>query len=103
VPSQLVHWYIAQMQPPMTDKLGEFLALSGSLRDRDREEVVTQSAQHLLKVHETFLEAVTSSSCSGARAVIRHACQQNRCVLCTQRIVRKKYFELKQTSVCCAC
>ena len=87
VPSQLVHSYIAQMQPPMTDKLGEFFPLSGSLKDRDREEVVTQSAQQLLKVNKMLLEAITSSSCSDARAAIRHVCQQHRCVLCTLRII----------------
>ncbi len=69
----------------MADKLDQFLVLSRSLRDQ--EEVVTQSAQQLLKVSEILLEAVANNSCSDARAVIRHVCQQHRCVLCTLRIV----------------
>lgn len=83
VPSHLVHWYIAQMQPPMADKLEEFLALCGSLRDQ--EEAVTQHAQQLLKVNEMLLEAVANNSCSDARAVIRHVCLQIWCVLSTLR------------------
>ncbi len=49
VPCHLLHWYVAQMQPPMEDKLEEFLALSRSIGDQ--EEAVTECAQQLLKVN----------------------------------------------------
>ena len=58
VPCDLVHWYVAQMQPPIKDKLEEFLALSKSIVDQ--ETAVTERAQQLLKVNEfSFRTAAT--------------------------------------------
>ncbi len=59
VPCDLVHWYVAQMQPPMKDKLEEFLALSKSIGDQEK--AVTERAQQLLKVNEFSFR--TAASC----------------------------------------
>lgn len=58
VPCHLVHWYVAQMQPPMDGNLEEFLALSSSIGDQ--QEAVTNCAQQLLKVNQFSLCTVAS-------------------------------------------
>ena len=48
VPRRLVHWHVAEMQPPMVDKLDKLLALSRSVGVQ--EGAVNQYSQQLLEV-----------------------------------------------------
>lgn len=48
VPCRLVHWHVAEMQPPMVDSLDKLLELSRSVGDQ--EAAVNQHAQQLLEV-----------------------------------------------------
>lgn len=52
VPCHLVHWYVAEMQPPMI-QLEELLAMSQRVSDQER--LINQNAQQVLKVDKGLM------------------------------------------------
>ncbi|KAL3140702.1 hypothetical protein ABBQ32_005258 [Trebouxia sp. C0010 RCD-2024] len=68
VPCRLVHWHVADMQPPMVDNLDKLVALSRSVSDQ--EGAVNQYAQQLLEMQEVLATDLTAVSDSAAAARI---------------------------------